>query len=78
VGLRTRMDAGGSSYEIEEEMAQRRMMHGGVMLTTTNAMGRACAELGNPGRHGIDSVAPCFGANDAGGRLNHSGEFHEH
>jgi nicotinamidase-related amidase len=32
------MDAGGSSYEIEEEMAQRRMMHGGVVLTTTNTM----------------------------------------
>jgi nicotinamidase-related amidase len=32
------MDAGGSSYEIQEEMAQRRMMHGGVVLTTTNTM----------------------------------------
>jgi hypothetical protein len=29
---------GGSSYEIQEEMAQRRIMHGGVMLTTTNTM----------------------------------------
>jgi NADP-dependent 3-hydroxy acid dehydrogenase YdfG/nicotinamidase-related amidase len=67
------MDAGGSSYEIEEEMAQRRMMHGGVVLTTTNDGAGACAELGNSGRHGTDSVAPCFGANDAGGRLNHSG-----
>jgi nicotinamidase-related amidase len=32
------MDAGGSSYEIQEEMAQRRMMHAGVVLTTTNTM----------------------------------------
>jgi nicotinamidase-related amidase len=32
------MDAGGSSYEIQEEMAQRRMIHGGVVLTTTNTM----------------------------------------
>ena len=32
------MDAGGSSYEVQEEMAQRRMMHGGVVLTTTNTM----------------------------------------
>jgi nicotinamidase-related amidase len=32
------MDAGGSSYEIQEEMAQRRMVHGGVVLTTTNTM----------------------------------------
>jgi nicotinamidase-related amidase len=32
------MDAGGSSYEIQEDMAQRRMMHGGVVLTTTNTM----------------------------------------
>ena len=32
------MDAGGSSYEIQEEMAQRRMRHGGVVLTTTNTM----------------------------------------
>ena len=32
------MDAGGSSYELQEEMAQRRMMHGGVVLTTTNTM----------------------------------------
>ena len=32
------MDAGGSSYEIQEEMAQRRMMHGGVVLTTTNTI----------------------------------------
>ena len=32
------MDASGSSYEIQEEMAQRRMMHGGVVLTTTNTM----------------------------------------
>src|ERR1700677_2935 len=32
------MDAGGSSYEIQEEMAQGRMMHGGVVLTTTNTM----------------------------------------
>ena len=32
------MDAGGSSYEIQEELAQRRMMHAGVVLTTTNTM----------------------------------------
>jgi nicotinamidase-related amidase len=32
------MDAGGSSYEIQEELAQRRMMHGGVVLTTTNTI----------------------------------------
>ena len=32
------MDAGGSSYEIQEDMAQRRMIHGGVVLTTTNTM----------------------------------------
>ena len=32
------MDAGGSSYEIQEEKAQRRMMHAGVVLTTTNTM----------------------------------------
>jgi nicotinamidase-related amidase len=32
------MDAGGSSYEIQEEMAQRRMMHAGVVLTTTNTI----------------------------------------
>ena len=32
------MDAGGSSYEVQEEMAQRRMIHGGVVLTTTNTM----------------------------------------
>jgi hypothetical protein len=32
------MDAGGSSYEIQEEMARRRMVHGGVVLTTTNTM----------------------------------------
>src|SRR6202789_4430515 len=32
------MDAGGSSYEIQEEMAQRRMMHLGVVLTTTNTI----------------------------------------
>jgi hypothetical protein len=32
------MDAGGSSYEVQEEMAQRRMMYGGVVLTTTDTM----------------------------------------
>jgi nicotinamidase-related amidase len=32
------MDAGGSSYEIQEEMARRRMVRGGVVLTTTNTM----------------------------------------
>jgi nicotinamidase-related amidase len=32
------MDAGGSSYEIQEEMAQRRMMHAGVVLATTNTV----------------------------------------
>jgi hypothetical protein len=32
------MVAGGSSYEIQEEMAQRRMMHGGVVLATTNTV----------------------------------------
>jgi nicotinamidase-related amidase len=32
------MDAGGSSYEIQEEMAQGRMMHAGVVLTTTNTI----------------------------------------
>jgi nicotinamidase-related amidase len=32
------VDAGGSAYEIEEDMAQRRMMHGGVALTTTNTI----------------------------------------
>jgi nicotinamidase-related amidase len=32
------MDAGRSSYEVQEEMAQRRMMHGGVVLPTTNTM----------------------------------------
>jgi nicotinamidase-related amidase len=32
------MDAGGSSYDIQEDMAQRRMIHGGVVLTTTNTM----------------------------------------
>ena len=32
------MDAGGSAYEIEEDMAQRRMIHGGVVLTTTNTI----------------------------------------
>jgi hypothetical protein len=32
------MDAGGSSYEVQEEMGQRRMMHGGVVLTTTNTV----------------------------------------
>jgi nicotinamidase-related amidase len=32
------MDAGGSSYEIQEDMAQRRMIYGGVVLTTTNTM----------------------------------------
>ena len=32
------MDVGGSSYEIQEEMAQRRMMHAGVVLTTTNTI----------------------------------------
>jgi nicotinamidase-related amidase len=32
------MDAGGSSYEIQEELAQQRMMHGGVVLTTTNTI----------------------------------------
>ena len=32
------MDAGGSSYEVQEEMAQRRMIHGGVVLTTTNTL----------------------------------------
>jgi hypothetical protein len=30
------MDARGSSYEIQEDLAQRRAMHGGVVLTTTN------------------------------------------
>jgi nicotinamidase-related amidase len=30
------MDASGSSYEIQEEMARRRMEHAGVVLTTTN------------------------------------------
>ena len=32
------MDAGGSAYEVQEEMSQRRMMHGGVVLTTTNTV----------------------------------------
>jgi len=32
------MDASGSSYEIQEEMARRRMEHAGVVLTTTNTM----------------------------------------
>jgi nicotinamidase-related amidase len=32
------MDATGSSYEIQEEMARRRMERAGVVLTTTNAM----------------------------------------
>ena len=32
------MDAGGSSYDIQEDMAQRRMIHGGVVLTTTNTI----------------------------------------
>jgi nicotinamidase-related amidase len=32
------MDAGGSSYDIQEDMAQRRMIQGGVVLTTTNTM----------------------------------------
>jgi isochorismate hydrolase len=32
------MDASGSSYEIQEEMARRRMENAGVVLTTTNTM----------------------------------------
>ena len=32
------LDASGSSYEIQEEMARRRMERAGVMLTTTNTM----------------------------------------
>jgi nicotinamidase-related amidase len=32
------IDAGGSAYEIQEEMAHRRMAHGGVVLTTTNTV----------------------------------------
>jgi nicotinamidase-related amidase len=32
------MDASGSSYGIQEEMARRRMEHAGVVLTTTNTM----------------------------------------
>ena len=32
------MDASGSSYEIQEEMARRRMERAGVVLTTTNTM----------------------------------------
>jgi len=36
------IDASGSSYEIQEEMARRRMEQAGVILTTTNT---AIAEL---------------------------------
>ena len=32
------MDASGSTYEIQEEMARRRMENAGVVLTTTNTM----------------------------------------
>jgi nicotinamidase-related amidase len=32
------MDASGSSYEIQEDMARRRMEQAGVVLTTTNTM----------------------------------------
>jgi nicotinamidase-related amidase len=32
------VDAGGSSYDIQEDMAQRRMIQGGVVLTTTNTV----------------------------------------
>ena len=36
--VRAVMDASGSSYEIQEEMARRRMEHAGVVLTTTNTI----------------------------------------
>ena len=32
------MDASGSTYEIQEEMARRRMENAGVVLTTTNTI----------------------------------------
>ena len=32
------VNACGSSYEIQEDMAQRRMIHGGVVQTTTNTL----------------------------------------
>ena len=32
------LDASGSSYQIQDEMARRRMEHAGVVLTTTNTM----------------------------------------
>jgi hypothetical protein len=36
------LDASGSSYEVQENLARRRMEHAGVVLTTTNT---AIAEL---------------------------------
>jgi nicotinamidase-related amidase len=32
------IDASGSAYEVQEEMAQQRMAHAGVVLTTTNTV----------------------------------------
>jgi nicotinamidase-related amidase len=43
------MDASGSSYEIQEEMARRRMENAGVVLTTTNTMvGELVQNLSSP------------------------------
>lgn len=41
-GLLPTLDASGSSYEVQENLARRRMEHAGVVLTTTNT---AIAEL---------------------------------
>jgi hypothetical protein len=72
------MNAGGSSYNIQEGMAQRRMIHGGVVLTTTNTMvAQLVQNRATPPGMQLDSITAWFGADDAAGQLDLFWRFHE-